>query len=1162
MKQILTTTFKVFLVLTVLALVVLLVFGLVLWIGWSWWVGFFLLIGIGGLALCFLLFRKIWARRREQMFVHQVIAQDEAMYKNMALKEQDSAKELQARWKEAIEALRKSHLRKMGNPLYVLPWYMVIGESGSGKTTAIQSARLSSPFAQVSRTSGISGTRNCDWWFFEQAILIDTAGRYAVRVDEKRDQEEWQRFLTLLARFRKKEPLNGLVVTVAADRLSQATPETLQEDGRTIRRRIEELTRVVGARPPVYVMVTKCDLIQGATQFCDQLPDAALNQAMGYLNQDLNSNVGVVIDKAMRTVGDRLRDLRLLLLHRTKDRAAASTLLLFPEEIEKLGDGLRAFVNSAFQENPYQETPLLRGIFFSSGRQEGTPFSHFLNALGLIQAREVLRGTNKGLFLHDFFAQILPMDRNLFKPTAHVQEWQKLTRNMGLTAWIAIMVAACGLLSFIFVKNLSSLSDVRKEFQKPTLLQGELLSDILTLDRFRKAVLQVEEVNSKWWMPRLGLEESQKVEIELKRKFGVLFQSGFLKNFDKELTERMTRFDWKTPGPVFGAHVVHLARRINLLKARLAQEDLSQLEGRPQPDYSSTLLSSSGVIPEMQKTVGTEYLYALAWQTDATALNGELSNLQTWLKHLLTLNNISLNWLADYVNDDTSLSAVILSQFWVGETPDDKIRVPAAFTNKGKARIDATIAEIEAALVDPLIIGSQKSDFAQWYEKSYYQSWRNFVLSFDQGINSLQSRDQWQMVARRLPSAQGPYFGLLGRIVEEFGSLEAQSPPPGWVDLAFQYADLQKEARAAAVVDSKDSDLLKKATATVKSKLDKAEKAFGVKARLPMSAEAHINAVKAVSAYQGALDSMVKIADSRNVAFAMATDLYQQDPVTGESPFFVASRNVEVLKAIMSPRPTENDTLFWDLIDANGRFMQRFIVREAACQLQSLWEKQVLLEIADVSADRDMTQLMMGPDGFGTKFIKGSAEPFISRSLNKGFFPKRVMGMEIPLQQEFLNYLSKGAQAAKPTKTSYAVKIRAYPTDTNRGAQIQPHSTVLELRCSDGNTRLENLNYPVAKTFTWSPSTCGDVGFQISVGNLVLTKNYTGNLAFAKFLHEFKTGQRDFRRNEFPSDEAALQRMGIDYIRAKYQFEGQDEVLALLYITPGAPPRKIASCWD
>lgn len=1163
MKQILNLVFKIFLVLTLLALAILLVFGLVLWIGWPWWVGFFVLIGVVGLILVALLLRKVWSRRNEQMFVHQVIAQDEARYQSMAPKEQDVAKELQARWKEAVEALRKSHLRKFGNPLYVLPWYMVIGESGSGKTTAIQSARLSSPFAEVSRTSGISGTRNCDWWFFEQAIILDTAGRYALRVDEERDKEEWQRFLTLLARFRKKEPLNGLVVTVAADRLAQATPEELQADGRAIRMRIEELTRVIGARSPVYVMVTKCDLIQGATQFCENLPETALNQAMGYLNTDLAGDAGLVIDKAVRTVGDRLRDLRLLLLHRAKERAAAATMLLFPEEFEKLNEGLRAFVKIAFQENPYQETPLLRGIFFSSGRQEGTPFSHFLNALGLIQAREVLQGTNKGLFLHDFFARILPTDRHLFRPTQHVQEWRKVTRNMGVTAWIAFMVALCGLLSYAFVKNLSALSDVRKEFRKPALLQGELVPDIVSLDRFRKAVVQVEEANRKWWIPRLGLNESARAEAELKKKYIRLFQDGFLKDFDKKMGERMTRFDWRTPGPEFGAHVIYLARRINLLKARMAQEELVQLTQHPQPAYVSALLSPVTVIPEMQQALAGEYLYALAWEQDASKLNDELSHLQTWLKHLLALEKVSLNWMVDWVNSDPDLPAVTLNDFWGGEASEAQRHVPAAFTMKGKQKIDASIAEIEAALYDPLIIGAPKSAFSKWYESNYHQSWKSFIEAFDQGLDLLQSREQWQMTARRLPTAQGPYYAVIDRIVAEFGALDTEATIPAWAGLSFQWSDLHEEAMAGAgAVDLQNAGIIKKTTSKVKSRLAKAEKAFGVKALPALNPTAQINAVKAVAAYQGALDGIIKTVESRNLAFSMASDLYQQDPATGESPFLVADRNVAEIKSIVADRQSEDEALFWKLINGNIRFLQKYVVREAACHLQTLWEKQVLLEVQDVSADRDMAQIMMGADGFGTQYIKGPAAPFIGRSLTKGYYPKKVLGMEIPFQEDFLGYLSKGAQAARPARSSYSVKIRAYPTDTNRGAQLQPHSTILELQCGNGNTRLENLNYPVAKTFDWAPNTCGDVTFQILVGNLVLTKTYTGHLAFAKFLHDFKTGQHTFSRDEFPSEEAALRRMGIQYIKAKYQFQGQDGILSLLYSAPGAPPRKIASCWD
>jgi type VI secretion system protein ImpL len=257
MKDRLLKILKIALIAITGILLVLLVFGIVLSLDWPWWVGFFLLLAIAGVGIGVVFLRKLWLKRREQEFVQQVIEQDEARLKTAKGKEKDELQDMQAHWKEAVEALRRSHLRKSGNPLYVLPWYLIIGESGSGKTTSIKSARLSSPFAEVNRTSGISGTRNCDWWFFEQAIIIDTAGRYAIPVDEGRDKEEWQKFLNLLVKYRKKEPLHGLIVTVAADKLLESSAEALEEDGKNIRRRIDELMRVLGVKFPVYLLITE-----------------------------------------------------------------------------------------------------------------------------------------------------------------------------------------------------------------------------------------------------------------------------------------------------------------------------------------------------------------------------------------------------------------------------------------------------------------------------------------------------------------------------------------------------------------------------------------------------------------------------------------------------------------------------------------------------------------------------------------------------------------------------------------------------------------------------------------------------------------------------------------------------------------------------------------
>src|SRR3972149_9159685 len=121
---------------------------------WPWWVGVFLVLALVSLLMAFLFLRKLWLRRREQAFVQEVIEQDESNLRSLQGKEKDDFKELQNRWKEAIEALEKSHLRKLGNPLYVLPWYMVLGESGSRVNSAVQKNRFFSPSSAVHANRG------------------------------------------------------------------------------------------------------------------------------------------------------------------------------------------------------------------------------------------------------------------------------------------------------------------------------------------------------------------------------------------------------------------------------------------------------------------------------------------------------------------------------------------------------------------------------------------------------------------------------------------------------------------------------------------------------------------------------------------------------------------------------------------------------------------------------------------------------------------------------------------------------------------------------------------------------------------------------------------------------------------------------------------------
>ena len=128
-------------------------------------------------------------------------------------KADEEAKALHARLKTALTKLRSQSNAK-GNYLYSCPWYVIIGPPGAGKTTALLNSGLRFPFSDQS-FEGSGGTRNLDFLFAEEAVLVDTAGRYTTQdSDSNVDRRGWETLLKLLKKFRPLEPINAINIRV------------------------------------------------------------------------------------------------------------------------------------------------------------------------------------------------------------------------------------------------------------------------------------------------------------------------------------------------------------------------------------------------------------------------------------------------------------------------------------------------------------------------------------------------------------------------------------------------------------------------------------------------------------------------------------------------------------------------------------------------------------------------------------------------------------------------------------------------------------------------------------------------------------------------------------------------------------------------------------
>ena len=169
-----------------------------------------------------------------------------AVVKQSQTEERPSAEavQLRERFEEAVAALKS---KRGGHSLYELPWYVIIGAPGSGKTTALVNSGLNFPLEQRSGKGalrGVGGTRNCDWWFTDEAVFLDTAGRYTTQdSDAAADSAGWTEFLALLRKYRKRRPVNGVILTISAQDLMVQGHGGREAHVAAARRRLNELNK-------------------------------------------------------------------------------------------------------------------------------------------------------------------------------------------------------------------------------------------------------------------------------------------------------------------------------------------------------------------------------------------------------------------------------------------------------------------------------------------------------------------------------------------------------------------------------------------------------------------------------------------------------------------------------------------------------------------------------------------------------------------------------------------------------------------------------------------------------------------------------------------------------------------------------------------------------
>lgn len=392
-------------------------------------------------------------RKRARALEEGILGQAQASADRAAPASREAILALQRDMSEAMAVLRNGPQGKKA--LYALPWYLIIGPSGIGKTILVKNSGLGFPGLTTAKLMrGAGGTRHCDWWLSSEAILLDTAGRYADARDRSDTEPEWFAFLDLLRKSRKRRPIDGVILAYSIEDLHDKDELALIASARELRQRMEEILDRLGWTFPVYIVFTKCDLIAGFIDYFSVLSPLERQQVWGAVYGPEPQGDQRAAARFAEEFDPLLANLRAMRPRRMSDVARSEDwgrVLMFPEEFASLRERMVLFIETLFEANPFRkDVPIFRGTYFSSGMQEGVPFDLVVRKIqamlgARVPADEPPQQEQKhdAYFVRDLFTKVLKADRTLAGLTdASARRRQRVELGIA-TGFLALGILAC-----------------------------------------------------------------------------------------------------------------------------------------------------------------------------------------------------------------------------------------------------------------------------------------------------------------------------------------------------------------------------------------------------------------------------------------------------------------------------------------------------------------------------------------------------------------------------------------------------------------------------------------------------------------------------------------------------------------------------------------------
>ncbi len=990
--------------------------------------------------------------------------------------------ELRQRFKDALRTLKRSSLYRGRSEKWrsELPWYLLLGPQGSGKTSLLDFSGLDFPLnrgEQQRLTKDVSGTRYADWYFADHAVLIDTAGRYLSQPDAPIDGRAWDCLLGLL-RQRRARPLNGVLVNIPVEQLQGGSEVELENLARQTRQRLQEIHQRLGADVPVYLVLSKADKVLGFDEFFDQLSREESDQVLGAsFRKEQNSTDVQVLRQEFEELLRRLNSQVILRMHQERDTQRRGRILDFPHQLGQIGERLCLFVELAFSGNRYQRASQLRGFYLTSAPQlseQLDPLTAGIGRnLGLASSALPTFRSGRARFIHQL------LDRVIFPEAELAGLDQKEVRRIdwGQRALYACALACLALFGALWANGFSAnhgrLEQLREIAQQLTRQHGAIgaqddaLQTLAALDSSYAASRVFPPVDEAPYLQRGGLYQGEEVEPSLRRAYRGELENLLLPRVGRQLEAQIR------------ANLGDRERLLGSLRAYL----MLNLEERRDPAFLAEWLAADWSLRYAGNSAGQRGLNGhferlLAEPFAPYALNAPLVAQARQVLRSESLAGVVYRMLREQARGlpDYRLSQKLGPQAALFAGSD--YTIPGFYTQAGYQKLFVAQGAdlVRDILRDNWVLGEGDSlssgdlsrllvEMEQLYFRDYANYWGEALAQLS--LEPIASANQGALQLAGLTAANSPLLQLLVEVRDNtrFNGLAAAADDAGAAAEALQGAKgkLGKAAKlASAAAEQAQAALLKNLPDTARKTLERRFEPLhrllddngGAGAELAAS-------LQALDALQLQLAGLAHASAPEQAAFDLA-----KARMGGRRDAINQLRS----SAARLPQPLGNwlgllaeDSWMLVLNDAYHYLNQRYQSELYAAYDGALKQRYPFTAHSESDVAIADFREFFKSQGIAQRFFDGYLKPFVSGSAGQ-YRLRQVDGRGLPLSREFLLQMSHAQTirrsffAENPNEPKVLFKLEPYSLDSSLGRA--------DFRF--GSQQLEYRHGPIVQTaFSW-----------------------------------------------------------------------------------------------